>query len=126
MGFGARVATPFTENNGGLIRSSAGRQSAKETWGQPAKWCDYSGSGPQHGGIMLMASDKNFRESWWHNRDYGVFVANAFGREAMQQGPKSSVEIPQGQSLQVRFGAMIHEGHELDFAGEYKYFLEVQ
>jgi putative membrane-bound dehydrogenase-like protein len=126
MGFGARVATPFTETNGGLIRSSSGKQTAKATWGQPAKWCDFSGSGPQAGGIMLMAGEKNFRESWWHNRDYGVFVANPFGREAMKQGAKSSVEIAKGQSLQLRFGALIHDGQPIDLAGEYKGFIEIQ
>jgi len=126
MGFGARVATPFTEKNGGLIRSSAGKQTAEETWGQPAKWCDYSGSGPQAGGIMLMAGEKNFRESWWHNRDYGVFVANPFGREAMKQGAKSSVEVVKGQELQLRFGALVHEAQQINFAGEYKVFLENQ
>jgi putative membrane-bound dehydrogenase-like protein len=124
MGFGARVATPFTETNGGLIRSSSGKHTAKATWGQPAKWCDFSGSGPQAGGIMLMAGDKNFRESWWHNRDYGVFVANPFGREAMKQGQKSSVEIAKGQSLQLRFGALIHDGQQMDLADEYTFFLE--
>ena len=126
MGFGARVSTPFTETNGGLIRSSAGKQTAKETWGQSARWCDYSGNGPQAGGIMLMAGEKNFRESWWHNRDYGVFVANPFGREAMKQGQKSSVEIAKGQSLQLRFGALVHDGQQNDLAGEYKTFLESQ
>ena len=124
MGFGARVATGFTEKNGGLIRSSAGTQSAEATWGQPAKWCDYSGSGAQAGGIMLMAAEQNFRESWWHNRDYGVFVANPFGREAMKQGPKSSVEIAKVQALKLRFGALIHDGNAIDLAGEYKFFLE--
>ncbi len=124
MGLGARVATPFTEKNGGVIRSSSGKQTAKATWGQPAKWCDYSSSGPQCCGIMLMASEKNFRESWWHNRDYGVFVANPFGREAMKQGAKSSIEIAKGQALQLRFGALIHDGQQIDLAGEYKFFLE--
>jgi hypothetical protein len=124
MGFGARVATLFTEKNGGTIRSSSGKQTAKETWGQPAKWCDYSGSGPQAGGIMLMAGEQNFRDSWWHNRDYGVFVANPFGREAMKQGQTSSVEIAKGQALQLRFGALLHDGQQIDLAGEYNFFLE--
>ncbi|MCU0709989.1 MAG: PmoA family protein [Pirellula sp.] len=129
MGFGARVSTRFTEKNGGLIRSSSGKQSANETWGQPAMWCDYSGpsfSGPgsSAGGIMLMADERNFRESWWHNRDYGVFVANPFGRESMKQGPKSLHEIGKGQTLQLRFGALIHDGQPIDFAREYKLFLD--
>ena len=41
MGFGARVATPLTEK-GGIILSSTGDRSARSTWGQAAKWCDYS------------------------------------------------------------------------------------
>ena len=82
MGFGARMATAFTEKNGGVIRSSTGKQTAKKTWGQPANWCDYSGPDPDSGGIMLMASPKNFRQSWWHNRNYGAFVSNPFGRKS--------------------------------------------
>ncbi len=124
MGFGARIATPFTEKNGGVIRSSTGKKTAKETWGQPAKWCDYTGSGPQSAGILLMASDKNFRESWWHNRDYGVFVANPFGREAMKQGPRSIVTVAKGETLRLTFGALIHDAKDHDPAHEYQSFQE--
>lgn len=122
MGFGARVATPFTEKNGGMIRSSKRKQTAKETWGQPAKWCDYSGPGPKSGGIMLMASDKNFRESWWHNRDYGVFVANPFGREAMKQGARSAIAVAKGETSKITFGALIHDHREFDRDAEFAAF----
>lgn len=125
MGFGARVATPFTENNGGMIRSSTGKQSTKETWGQPAQWCDYFGSGPQSGGIMLMASDKNFRDSWWHNRDYGVFVANPFGREAMKQGARSAITVSKGETLRLTFGALIHDHREFDRGVEFQAFQQI-
>lgn len=122
MGFGARVATSLTEKNGGLIRSSTGKKTAKETWGQPAKWCDYSGRGPQSCGVMLMSSEMNFRESWWHNRDYGVFVANPFGREAMKQGPQSAITIAKGEKLRVTFGALIHDHREFDMDAEFAVF----
>jgi putative heme-binding domain-containing protein len=125
MGFGARIATPFTEKNGGVVRSSTGKKTAKETWGQPAKWCDYSGSGKHSGGITLMASDQNFRESWWHNRDYGVFVANPFGREAMKQGPRSALTIAQGESLKVTFGAFIHDERPFDPDAEFAEFQKI-
>jgi hypothetical protein len=46
---------------------------------------------------------------WWHNRDYGVFVANPFGREAMKQGERSSIAPEPGQSMTLRFGAYLHE-----------------
>lgn len=123
MGFGARVATALTEKNGGLIRSSAGLKTAAGTWGKPADWCDYSGKlGDGSAGIQLMSSPNNFRTSWWHNRDYGVFVANPFGRQAMQQGDKSTVTIRPGETLRVVFGAVLHMGPNFDPEVEFKEF----
>ncbi len=55
-----------------------------------------------------MAAPGNFRRSWWHNRDYGVFVANPFGRAALKQGTPSAVVVPRGQSLRLEFSAEIH------------------
>jgi hypothetical protein len=94
-----------------LITNSAGQKSASATWGQAAAWCDYSGSidGTQ-AGVMLMAAPENFRASWWHNRDYGVFIANPFGRQAMKQGDRSAVTVPKGETLRIRFAASIHDG----------------
>jgi hypothetical protein len=122
MGFGARVASHWTEKRGGLIRSSSGKTSAKETWGQPAQWCDYSGSGPEAAGVMLMTGPGNFRSSWWHNRDYGVFVANPFGRAAMKQGERSVVTVAPGASLRLTFGALMHDHRELSHDVEYDAF----
>jgi len=124
MGFGARVATAITEKNGSVITSSSGLKTAKTTWGQPAQWCDYSGAvDGQQVGITLMADPANFRPSWWHNRDYGVFVANPFGREAMKQGAKSSVTLKQGESLRLRFGAVMHQGRDGHTESFYRSFL---
>ena len=109
MGFGARVATALTEKNGGEIFNAHGVKTAKATWGQSAAWCDYSGVvDGRRLGIMLMPDPANFRPSWWHNRDYGVFVANPFGREAMKQGGKSAVTVKRGDSVRLRFGAWLH------------------
>ncbi len=111
MGFGARLATPLIERNGGKITNGAGQETASATWGQPAEWVDYAGSASGHRvGITLMASPKNFRTSWWHNRDYGLMVANPFGRAAMKQGERSEVVVKPGESLRVVFAACIHEG----------------
>ena len=71
---------------------------------------------------MLMASQGNFRESWWHNRDYGVFVANPFGREAMKQGARSKVTIAKGETFRIAFGALVHHHQTIDLADEYKAF----
>ena len=107
MGFGARVATSLTEKNGGVITNFHGQKTAAKTWGQPAAWCDYSGL---NGGITLIGASSNFRESWWHNRDYGVFVANPFGRAAMKQGERSAVTVRKGETFHLGFTAVIHDG----------------
>lgn len=126
MGFGARIATPLTEKNGGRILNSGGLQTAKRTWGQPAAWCDYSGTiGDQSAGITLMAGPSNFRPSWWHNRDYGLFVANPFGRAAMKQGETSTTRVSQGNALQLHFGAFLHTNQNIDFPTEYDLFVQL-
>jgi len=115
----ASAQSAITQNNllqnGGVITSSAGLKSAKNTWGQPADWCDYSGMvDGKPIGITLLTGPRNFRPSWWHNRDYGVFAANPFGRSAMKQGDKSAATVKRGEILRLRFGAAIHHGQDFD------------
>ncbi|QDT57472.1 hypothetical protein Pan44_55410 [Caulifigura coniformis] len=125
MGFGARVATEMTQKNGGVIRNSEGQQTANATWGQPAAWCDYSGvvDGVPCG-VTLMSGPVNFRRSWWHNRDYGVFVANPFGRAAMKQGERSRIVVKAGEPLTLLFAAAFHEGTAHSPAAEYDAFVQ--
>ena len=124
MGFGARVATEVTEKNGGVILNSDGLRTAKATWGKPAAWCDYTGTiDGTPCGVTLMTAPSNFRPSWWHNRDYGLVVANAFGRAAMKQGEKSQVTVKPGESLKLIYAATFHEGADYDPAREYGSFL---
>lgn len=126
MGFGARVATGFTETKGGQILNSHGQKTAKATWGKAALWCDYSGKvDDKPVGITLMPAPTNFRESWWHNRDYGVFVANPFGRAAMQQGARSVVTVKLDEPFRIKFGAMLHTGNDYNPAAAYRDFLNV-
>jgi hypothetical protein len=56
-----------------------------------------------------MTDPANFRGSWWHNRNYGLMVANAFGREAMEQGEVSRVWLGAGEELRLRYGAFFYE-----------------
>ena len=125
MGFGARVSTDLTEKNGGTILNSTGVTSAAKTWGQPSSWCDYFGKASDREiGVMLMASDSNFRMPWWHNRNYGLMVCNAFGRKAMKQGELSSIPVKRGERFQLKFGALIHDSVPLDRSAEYAYFAD--
>lgn len=70
-------------------------------------------------------SPRNFRESWWHNRDYGVFVANPFGREAMQQGARSTVTVAKGETLDIAFGALVHDQRDVNTAAEFEAFTQI-
>ena len=70
----------------------------------------------------MMAAPSNFRESWWHNRDYGVFVANPFGRASMKQGEMSVVTVKRGESLRITFSALMHDGIGIDTAAEFAEF----
>jgi hypothetical protein len=115
MGPQYRNPTPQTppEKNGGVITSSAGLETAKNTWGQHAEWCDYSGTTDGiRVGAKIIPDPANFRPSWWHNRDYGVFVANPFGRAAMKQGAECRVEVKKGETFRMRFSVVFHQAKE--------------
>ncbi len=126
MGLGVRVASPITEKSGGLITSSDGAKTAEGTWGRAHDWCDYSGIvGDRQVGIALMPDPANFRASWFHNRNYGLMTANAFGRKAMKQGDESRVEIKRGRKLTLRYGLLLHAepSQDIDLAAAYRDFL---
>lgn len=127
MGLGVRVATGITEKSGGLISTSTGAKTAKATWGKAFDWCDYSGIiGDRRVGAALMPDPANFRPSWFHNRDYGLMVANPFGRSAMKQGELSRVEVKKGEKLRLRFGILLHSAapeKDVDLAAAYRDFL---
>tara|TARA_R110001592_G_scaffold103784_5_gene292205 strand:- start:1985 stop:2968 length:984 start_codon:yes stop_codon:yes gene_type:complete len=136
MGFGVRVATPLSvRHGGGLIRNSAGGKQEAGTWGKNADWCAGFGKlDDRWVGINVMASPKNFRPAWFHSRDYGLIVANPFGKKAMT-GPKDdavapdSTPVEKGRVLPVRFGLYVFDvaaDKEPDFDGMYQSFLAVE
>lgn len=126
MGLGIRVATEISGVKGGRILNSNGRRTEKEAWGKTADWCDYSGR--MDGGwvgMAILAGNDNFRRSWFHARDYGLLLANPFGRQAFQAGPRSEVKISRDTPLRLTFGVYIHsaeEEHDTDIAALYREF----
>jgi hypothetical protein len=109
MGFGIRVATPFSEKNGGTVKNSDGITGAKNTWGKTAEWCEYSGVlSNRIVSITMISHQKNFRPSWFHSRDYGLIVANPFGQKAFTKGDPSSIPVKKGETFTLRFAALIH------------------
>ena len=124
MGLGVRVATPLAVVEGGRITDSEGRVNEAQVWGQQADWCAYGGeSDGKRAGVLLMPDPGNFRRSWFHARDYGLLVANPFGRNAFTKGEKSRVVVGEGKSLRLRFGVLIWSGGP-DFGAAYRDFLK--
>lgn len=114
MGFGVRVATPLSvRHGGGRIRNSEGGEQEAGTWGKTARWC--AGFGMVDGrwaGINVMTSPENLRPSWFHSRDYGLILANPFGKKAMTGAKDPEVApdrtpVAAGESLRLRFGLYV-------------------
>lgn len=94
MGFGVRMATPFIVSNGGQIVDSERRVNEEQIWGKTAQWCQYTGtSGDRNVGVLIVPDPRNFRPCWFHVRNYGLLVANAFGRNAFTGQEKSQVTV---------------------------------
>jgi hypothetical protein len=128
MGLGVRVATPLTVKAGGQIVTSEGHKNEKQVRGKSSPWCDYSGTiADKRAGITLMQHPKNFRPAWYHARDYGLLVANPFGKNALTGGAKSKVVVKQGETLRLRFAIFLHatgDASKLDLPGAYKDYLK--
>lgn len=120
MGLGLRLATPLAVKNGGRIANGDGQKDEKGVWGKQADWCDYAGTiDGKSAGVTLMPDPKNFARSWFHARDYGLLVANPFGRSAFTRGEKSRVVVKPGETFRLRFGVLVHSG-KVDLAAAYK------
>lgn len=129
MGLGIRVHTPISVDYGGRMLDSEGRLNGDEIWGTQSDWVDYAGTvDGQWVGVTLMQHPGNFRKSWFHARDYGLIVANPFGRAAMKAGPESKLEVKAGEELRLRYGILIHSSkteEDTDLPAAYETYLEL-
>ena len=60
-----------------------------------------------------------------HNRNYGAFVSNPFGRKAMKQGEASFITIAPGKTMQITFGALVHDLRSFNARAEYEAFEQI-
>ena len=111
MGFGIRLATPLAVKAGGRMEDGAGRKNEKEIWGKTADWVSLTGTiDGKPAGVLVVPDPANFRPSWMHARDYGLLVANPFGRKAFTKGDASRVEVKPGETFRLRYAALLHGG----------------
>lgn len=123
MGLGVRLATPLTVVKGGRIQNSEKQVNEAQVWGQQAAWCACDGTiGGRRVVVALMPHPENFRRSWFHARDYGLLVANPFGRNAFTKGDRSRVVVRPGETLRLRFGVLVANG-DPDLNASYRDYL---
>jgi hypothetical protein len=110
MGLGIRMNDALRVKGGsGRILGSEGQENERDVRGSTAKWCDYSGIVEgRRVGIVLMQHPENFRPSWYHARDYGLLVANPFGRKALTGEEASTVTVEPRQTLRLRYGMYVY------------------
>jgi hypothetical protein len=138
MGLGVRMATPLRAEQvskqgvpvgHGEIVSADGKRNEAEVWGTAPKWCDYRGEvDGQSAGVAILCHPENFRPSWFHVRDYGLMVANPFGRAAFKEGKPSRVTVAPGEALRLRYGVLVHgaaAGENADLDRAFERYVEI-
>ncbi|MGQ9732818.1 MAG: PmoA family protein [Candidatus Zipacnadales bacterium] len=109
-----RVHEQLEGRHTGCITNAYGAVTERETWGQRAPWCDYSGEiKGRKVGLAIFDHPQNLRyPTYWHVRDYGLFTANQWGIHDFtgDWSQRGDYALPRGQSLRFRFRVYIHKG----------------
>jgi len=125
-----RMNPKLDEQHGnGRMTNSEGQSTAKEAWGKPAKWNDYSGNlDGQNLGIAAMDHPTNLRHpTTWHIRDYGLYTANCFGlAHFTDKKENGEYTIEKGDSLTFNYRVYMHEGNtaEANIEAQYQAYVE--
>jgi hypothetical protein len=114
--FGVRTASTMRveSKQGGKIVNSDGLTN-QQAWGKPAAWVDYHGpvEGETLGIAILNHPDSYGFPTHWHVRTYGLFAANPFGLGDFTAGKtKGGHTLEKGQTLQLRYLVLLHQGDE--------------
>ncbi len=110
MGLGVRMETGLTEKAGGRVTNSAGTQGAKAVWGNTATWAAYAREvDGRTRGVAIFPAASNPTPTWWHSRDYGVIVANGFGKRVLPANADGKLVIKAGESLRLRYGVLLFD-----------------
>lgn len=116
-----RIRDELRERGGsGTITNSEGGVGARDCWGKPAAWVDYSGPLDALGvrGIAVFDHPSSFRHpSYWHARDYGLVAANPFGLSDFTDGRlNGDYTLPAGESISFHYRMLLHTGDAIEAA----------
>lgn len=110
MGLGVRLAGPLAPAGGGTYLASHGGVNEKGIFGRAAAWVDASGTiDGQPVGVTVIDLPGNPREPFFHARDYGLVLANAFGRRVYGvKDPPRPLGLEPGATLRLRYAVLLH------------------
>jgi hypothetical protein len=110
MGFGLRLATPLSPARGGRYLASHGGRDEKGVFGRAAAWVDATGTvDGRRVGAAVIDLDGNPRVPYFHARDYGLVLANAFGRRAYEApDAPPPLSLRRGETLRLRYAILLH------------------
>lgn len=108
------VESKSKKGSGAKIINANGLSNAA-AWGQPARWCDYSG--PQadgtNAGLTIFDHQSNVHHpARWHVRGYGLFAANPLGAGHFT-GEKiraKSITVTPDRPLTLQYRTVLHGG----------------
>ena len=109
--FSARMVPELSVKSGGTLINAESREGEKETWGVPSPWCDYSGThdGKTEGLAIFQHPDNRWYPAPWFTRDYGFFSPTP-----MYWLEDDRLDLPQGQTLTLRYRVVVHSGNADD------------
>jgi len=110
MGLGVRLATPLAPGRGGRYLASHGGRDEAGVFGRAAAWVDASGTiDGREVGVTVIDLAGNPREPFFHARDYGLVLANPFGRKAYGvEKPPRPLRLEPGETLRLRYAVLLH------------------
>jgi hypothetical protein len=119
MGFGVRLATPLSPARGGRYLASHGGVNEKGVFGRGAAWVDATGTvDGRRLGVTVIDLAGTPREPFFHARDYGLVLANAFGRKAYAaKDPPPPITLQPGKSLRLAYAVLLHGDVPADRVG---------
>ena len=110
MGLGVRLAKPLSPAGGGRYLASHGGVNEQGVFGRAAEWVDAAGTiDGRPVGVTVIDLAGNPREPFFHARDYGLVLANAFGRKAYGvKDPPAAITLRPGESLRLSYAVLLH------------------
>lgn len=100
---------------GATVVNSNGAEGCDACYGHHADWVDYTGEIKRKIiGVAIFDHPSNFRRSFYHVRNYGLFTVSPFGESAYtadtSKRDAAPVVLERGESLTLRYAMFVHNG----------------